>query len=94
MSTLNRGILPALLLAATLVAGCGGRSDVVGVTTTTAADVASPVAGAPDDIGTSVTALLAYINGLFMTSENSDPVNVNALTLAVDDAGEPAAVTF
>ncbi len=89
MNTLNRGILPALVLATALVAGCGGRTDGA-----TAGGGANPGAGAPDDIGTSVPALLAFVNGLFAASENSDPVDINNLSLAVDDAAEPAAVAF
>ena len=89
MNTLNRGTLPALLLATVLVAGCGGRTD-----NTAGGGGGNPVAGAPGDIGTSVTALLAFVNDLFSASENSDPIDVNTLSLAVDDAGEAAAVAF
>lgn len=70
----------ALVLGAALVAGCGGDSD-------------NQVA-APDKptmpIELSASALFSYIGNLIDgTSETSEPVDINGLTLAVDDAAEP-----
>ena len=74
---------PKLLLAgvvcAALVAGCGGGGGGGG-------GIAAP------DIGQSVSALLDFINNLSAVSDDtSEPIDINALTLAVDDTAEPAA---
>lgn len=69
--------LAAAALSAAFVAGCGGGGDGNAAEST--------------DISQSVSALLTYMNNLIAGSENGDLVDVNALTLVVDDAGEPAA---
>lgn len=75
-------MLAAAVLSATLVVACGGRTD----RDSPAAGGGSGTAG---DIGTSVSALIAYMEGLIATDENSDPVDTNSLTLAADDTAEP-----
>ena len=67
----------AALLSAALLAGCGGGGG-------------SAPAPAPD-IGQSVSALFDFINNL-VTDETSDPIDINSLTLALDDTAEP--ITF
>ncbi len=70
--------LLAAALGAALVVGCGGGGGGGGAVSA--------------DISQSVSALLAYANDLIAgTSENGELVDVNALSLAADDGGEPAA---
>jgi hypothetical protein len=72
----------AVLLSAALVGGCGGGGGGGG-------GVEAAPAPAPD-IGQSTTALVAFMNAqIAATDEISDPIDVNALTLAVDDSAEP-----
>ena len=80
MSKLNSRLMLAAVLAAALVAGCGGQSnDGGGASVDTTAEV-----------GTSVTKTLAFIVALIAgNSENSDPVDINPITLAVDDTIDP-----
>ncbi len=64
------------VLAAALLVGCGGGGG-----------------GTPaEDISQSTSDLLAFMNRLIAgTDETSDPIDINSLTLAVDDTAEPAA---
>ena len=81
MHKLNSTMTLTAVAATLLMAGCGGGSD---VSTT-------PAQPAPD-IGQSVTALVDFIGSLISNhSENSDPIDINALTLAIDDTAEPTA---
>lgn len=72
----------AALLASALLAGCGG--DVGG----------GGGSGAGASIANSTSALFAYVNGLITsnTDETSEPVDINDLTLAVDDTAEPTPI--
>ena len=74
-------MLAAAVLSATLIVACGGRTD-------RDSPGAGSGSGASGDIGTSVSALIAYMQGLIATDENSDPVDINSLTLATDDTAE------
>ena len=79
MDRLNTKLIPAALLSAALVGGCGGGGGGGGS------------AQAAPDIGQSVTAMIAFVSSLIAgTDETSDPIDVNALSLAVDDKAEPA----
>lgn len=78
MHKLNFKLMFGAIVAAAVIAGCGGG----GSDDSAAAESAS--------IGQSVTALVDFIGRMIKnTSENSDPIDVNALTLAVDDSAEP-----
>ncbi len=73
-------LLPVVVSAALLVSACGGGGG-------------GPAAPAPPDIGRSVADLLSFMNSLIAgTSETGDPIDINPLTLAVDDMAEPAAL--
>ena len=77
MKTLKPKLLLVAVLAAAMVAGCGGGGG---------------GGDAAPDITQSVSALLDFMNNLIAgTGENGELTDVNALTLAVDDTGEPAA---
>ena len=69
--------LLAAALSVSLLAGCGSGGG----------DGESTQARGIDQ---NVSDLIAYMKGLIATDENSDVVDVNPLTLAVDNAGEPA----
>jgi predicted small secreted protein len=90
MQTINLKKPAALLLSAILLAGCGGgnRGGGGAVDVGNGGGVNPPQAGAPDDIGASVAALLSYMERLIAGDENSDAVDINGVTLAVDDAAE------
>ena len=75
-------LLAAAAVSSLLIIGCGGRTD-------RDPSAAGGGPGAAGDIGTSVSALIAYMEGLIATDENSDPVDINSLTLATDDTAEP-----
>ena len=75
----NSKLFGTAVLAAALVAGCGGGGG--------------GSAEASTDISASLSALLDYVNNLIASvGENGDQVDVNALTLVVDDSAEPAAL--
>lgn len=79
MQTHQRWLGTLVLVAAAGLAGCGGGSD-----------DSVPAPPAPG-IGQSVTALIAFVQGLIAgTDDTSDPIDIDALSLAVDDTAEPA----
>lgn len=80
MFKLNLKLMAVAALSAALLAGCGGGGGgEVGV--------APPPANPPQTI----TAVVDFIKGLFVSNgENSDPIDINSLTLAVNDTAEPA----
>jgi ABC-type glycerol-3-phosphate transport system substrate-binding protein len=82
MYTLKSKLTLAALLAAALLAGCGGNDHVQASvpTTPTTLDVAQ---------------MLSFINDLIAnagSNENSDLVDVNAITLVEDDTADAAAI--
>lgn len=82
MNKLNARLVLATVASTVLLAGCGGGGG-----SDSAADSVTP--SSPQTL----TAVVNYINNLITgTSENGDPVDVNALTLAEADADEPVAI--
>ncbi len=78
----NVKMMLAVASAAALVAACGGVDD----------PVVAPV-DPSTQTGQSVQKTLDYITSQIANNgENSDEVNVNAITLAVDDTAEPSAI--
>ena len=74
--------LLAAALSVSLLAGCGsGGGDGNG-------DGGGPAQAS--DISKNVSDLIVYMKGLIATDENSEVVDINPLTLAVDNAGEAA----
>lgn len=76
MKKLNMKWMLAAAVSVTLLAGCGGGG---GSETTVARG-----------IDQNVSDLIAYMKGLIAMDENSAVVDINPLTLAVDDMGDPA----
>ena len=88
MNKLNTRLLLAGVMSVGLLAGCGGgnnnNNSGGGNNSST-----TPTA----DLSNSVSAVIAYISNLITNNtENSDQVDVNAVTLAVDDSAEPTSL--
>ena len=80
ISTINTSSgkwLLAAALSVSLLAGCGSGGG----------DGESTQARGIDQ---NVSDLIAYMKGLIAADENSDVVDIKPLTLAVDEAGDPA----
>lgn len=82
MRKLNITLALAVVSTAAFVSACGSNnSDTVAVVDPST------------QTGQSVQKTLEYIMGLIANNdENSEPVDINAITLAVDDAAEPSAL--
>jgi len=75
----NAKLLAGAALSALLLAGCGGGDDYV------AAGVTPPVVQ-----NQTITNVFAFISNLIANNgENTDPIDINGLTLATDDTSEP-----
>ena len=75
--------LLAAALSVSLLAGCGsGGGD--------GSDGGGGGSAQSSDISKNVSDLIVYMKGLIGMDENSEVVDINPLTLAVDNAGEPA----
>ena len=76
--------LLAAALSVSLLAGCGSGGDGNG-------NGGGGGQGAPvSDISKNVGDLIAYMKGMLGRDENGEVVDINPLTLAVDNAGDPA----
>lgn len=71
-------LLLVTALCAAVLSGCGGGDD---------NNAAAPISATSQ----AVTDLLDYMNRLIATgtNETDDPVEINSVTLAVDDTAEP-----
>ncbi len=80
----NRKLWLAMVLSTAMgLSACGGGGG-----DDTGANVAN---SPPPDIGQNVASVLDFMRSLIAgTSETGDPIDVNALTLAVDDTAEPS----
>ena len=77
--------LLAAALSVSLLAGCGsGGGDGSG------GGGGGSGSAQASDISKNVSDLIAYMKGMLAVGENSEVVDINPLTLAVDNAGEPA----
>ena len=83
MFKLNTKLIASAALCAALLAGCGGgdsNGNGLGAVT-------------PPPVQQTITAVVDFIKNLIASNgENTDPIDTNSLTLAVDDSAEPAAV--
>ena len=93
MHKLNSKLVLAAALSAALLAGCGGGSSNGHGPSSFGVFPATPgTPGIPStsDLGQSIAAVFEYISRLIASnSENSDPVDVNVLTLATDETSSP-----
>ena len=79
MNKPNVKMMLVVASAAAMVAACGGVND--------------PVIDPATQTGQSVQKTLDYITSVIANNgETSDAVDVNAITLAVDDTAEPGAI--
>jgi len=77
MFKLNSSLMAAAALSAVLLSGCGDGNGVA--------------AAPPGPMEETITAVVDYIQNLIASNgENTDPININPLTLAADDTSEPA----
>ena len=77
MHKFNSRLMLSAVLAASLVAACGGGDDVDPAT----------------QVGQSVMKTIDFIKNLIVDNgENSDPIDIAPLTLAVDDTAEPTSL--
>jgi hypothetical protein len=81
MLKLNLKLVAGAALSAALLAGCGGSGG-------------GYDAGAqppPGPVAQTITDVAGFIQNLFASGENTAPIDINSLTLAVD-GGEPKPV--
>jgi hypothetical protein len=92
----NSAWLATAALAAALLAGCGGGSvsSPLPVPVTGGSVPVTPATPTPaSDISTSISDLFAYMVALInATSDSTDPVDINPLTLATDNAADATPV--
>lgn len=82
----NAKLLAGAALSALLLAGCGGGD---GVFSPPVAD-ATPTAPTEPTMAQTVSDVFAFISNLISSNgENSDPIDINGLTLATDDTSGP-----
>ena len=84
MFKFNSKLMAASAFCAVLLAGCGGSDSNGGGLGT-----ATPPGGGEQTI----TSVADLIKNLFASNgENTDPIDINSLTLAADDTSDPAPV--
>ena len=82
MLMINSRLMALTALSAALLAGCGGSSDY-------GSDGAQGQPFGP--VAQTVTDVVAYINNLIAdTADNTEPVDINSLTLTADNGAESA----
>lgn len=80
MTRITAKLMAGAALAGLLLAGCGGSSDGGGV-----------FGGPPPAANQTISDVFAYVNQLIATTDaNSDPIDIDGLTLATDETSEPA----
>ena len=86
MHKLNSKLVLTAALSAALLAGCGGGGGSSSDTTSGL----TPFGAIPSDIAQNIGSVFDYISRLIaFNDENSDAINVNALTLATDETSSP-----
>ena len=86
MIKVNTKLAAAAMLSAALLAGCGGGDGGGGV------GVGVGGGGSTQTQTIASNSVVAFIQQLFTADENSDPIDINSLTLASDDTVEPSAI--
>ncbi|NML86522.1 hypothetical protein [Polaromonas sp.] len=88
MFKLNAKLLAGAALCAVLLAGCGGDSDNNG--NGGGFGMTKPPPGGGEQ---TINSVFEYIKNLIASNdENTDPIDINSLTLAADDTSESAAL--
>ena len=86
MLKFNSKLMTVAALSAMLLAGCGGSSNSGVVGDGSGGGVTPPA-------NRSIADVVAFINQLIVSNDaNSDPIDINGLTLATDDTSEPTVV--
>ena len=86
MFKLTSKLMTGAVLASALLAGCGGDSE-GGQASTGPAPTPTP------PMEQTITAVADYVRNLIASNgENTEPIDINGLTLAADDKAEPAVV--
>ena len=89
MSKLISKSVACAAFAALVVAGCGGD----GTTVSGGGGLTPPVLPAPGPMQETINNVFAYISQLIANTEaNSEPIDINRLTLATDDGSPPASL--
>ena len=85
MFKFNSKLMSATAFCAVLLAGCGGSDSNGGGFGT-----ATPPPGGAEQ---TITSVADFIKNLFASNgENTDPIDINSLTLAADDTSDPVPV--
>ena len=79
MIKVNTKLAAAAMLSAALLAGCGGGDG---------GGVAGGGGGAINP-SASASAVVDYIQSVIAVGENTEPIDINSVTLATDDTSEP-----
>ena len=79
MIKVNTKLAAAAMLSAALLAGCGGGDG---------GGVAAGGGGAINP-SASASAVVDYIQSVIAVGENTEPIDINSVTLATDDTSEP-----
>ena len=86
MHKLNSKLVLTAALSAALLAGCGGGGGSSGTSNGSSSFGVFPAS----DIGQNIASVFDYISRLIaFNGENTDPVDINALTLATDETSSP-----
>ena len=83
MIKVNTKLAAMAALSAALLAGCGGDGG---------GGVGVGGGGSAQTQTIASNSVVAFIQQLFTANENSDPIDINSLTLASDDTVEPSAI--
>ena len=86
MFKLHSKLLTGAVLAGVLLSGCGGDSGGTGPVTPEPTPPTPPIQQTIDNVADYVRNLIASMG------ENSEPIDINGLTLATDDKSVPAPV--
>ena len=77
MIKVNTKLAAAAMLAAALLAGCGGGGG------------GGIGGGGAINQSVSVSAVVDYIQSVIALGENTEPIDINSVTLATDETSEP-----
>jgi hypothetical protein len=91
LSSLSLRHAAVAVAVAAALAGCGGSSNNAAPAPVVTPPVVTPPVVVVPDISKSIADLFDYLSTLVANlSDSADAVDVNALTLAVDDTAEPS----